>query len=89
MPLVWDYRALAEKYLCLTDMGIWEERRPQVLRMYRVLASLDAPRLTIFLLVVELGKISEVARRLKVHRSTIGRIYHRIEKEIRDEVGGC
>lgn len=60
-----------------------------MLKMYKVLAGLDAARLTIFLLVVELGCISEVARRLKVHRSTVGRIFHRIEKEIRDELERC
>lgn len=88
MPRGWDYRTLAEKYLLSADSGIWEEREPRVLRMYRVLSRLTAPELTIFLLVVELGSQAEVARRLKVHRSTIMRIYHRIERRIKDGVQG-
>lgn len=89
MPRGWDYKALVEKYLNrteTTDNGIWETRQPEVLRMYKVLARLGAAELTIFLLVVELETIAEVARRLKVHRSTIGRIYHRIEQRLRDDI---
>ena len=83
MPAVWDYKRLADKYL--GEMrGIWDETPERVRRMYRALARLDAAELTIFLLVVELGSQAEAARRLKVHRSTIMRIYHRIEKKIRD-----
>lgn len=87
MPAVWDYRRLAEKYLTETgEGGIWETRRPEVLKMYRVLARLSAAELTIFLLVVELGTIAEAARRLRCHRSTIGRIYHKIEKRLKDDI---
>ena len=56
-------------------------------KMYRVLAQLTPSELTIFLLVVELGTIAEVARRLRCHRNTVSRIYHRIEKRIHDELG--
>lgn len=68
------------------DLGIWEEdmRLP---KMYRVLAQLTPSELTIFLLVVELGTIAEVARRLRCHRNTVSRIYHRIEKRIHDDLG--
>lgn len=86
LPAVWDYKALTEKYLTETDRGIWEERSIRVRRMYKTLAGLNAAELTIFLLVVELGSCSAVARRLKVHRSTTTRIYHRIEKKIHDEL---
>lgn len=72
------------KYLTEPSEGIWDERTEKVKAMYRVLARLEAPELTIFLLVVELGSKAEVARRLGVHRSTIGRIYKRIEEELRD-----
>lgn len=72
------------KYLAEPSEGIWDERTEKVKAMYRVLARLEAPELTIFLLVVELGSKAEVARRLGVHRSTIGRIYKRIEEELRD-----
>ena len=71
------------KYLAEPSEGIWDERTEKVKEMYRVLARLEAPELTIFLLVVELGSKAEVARRLGVHRSTIGRIYKRIEEELR------
>lgn len=71
------------KYLKEQNEGIWDERTEKVKAMYRVLARLEAPELTIFLLVVELGSKAEVARRLGVHRSTIGRIYKRIEEELR------
>ena len=50
--------------------------------MYRVLGGLDAARLTIFLLCVEIGNKTEVARRLGVHRNTIIRIYTKVTKEI-------
>lgn len=91
MPRGWDYKALAEKYLNRTetaDGGIWETRPTQVLKMYKVLARLNAPELTIFLLVVELGTIAEVARRLGVHRSTVGRIYRKIEARLRNDIQG-
>lgn len=71
------------KYLAEPSEGIWDERTEKVKAMYRGLARLEAPELTIFLLVVELGSKAEVARRLGVHRSTIGRIYKRIEEELR------
>ena len=86
-----DYKALVQKYLHSTETtcgGIWEDRKPEVLKMYRVLARLNAPDLTIFLLCVETDNFSEVARKLKVHRSTITRIYHRIEKQLRDDIKG-
>ncbi len=86
MPRGLDYKGLVEKYLSWKDSGIWEERDLKVRKMYRALAGLDASELTIFLLVVEVGSQAEVARRLKVHRSTIMRIYHRIEKKIRDGI---
>lgn len=85
MPAAWDYRTLAEKYMRTADLGIWEEdtRLP---KMYKVLAGLMPSDLTIFLLVVELGTIAEVARRLKVHRSTVCRVFHKIEKRIHDDL---
>lgn len=74
-----------EEYLTGTE-GIWDERSERVRAVHRALARLDAPDLTIFLLVVELGSKAEVSRRLGVHRSTVGRIYARIERRIRDEL---
>ena len=44
---------------------------------------MDAARLTIFLLFVELGSKVEVARRLAVHRNTIGRIIKELQEELR------
>lgn len=44
---------------------------------------MDAARLTIFLLFVELGSKVEVARRLEVHRNTIGRIIKKLQEELR------
>lgn len=85
MKIKWNYRSLTEKYLTRTA-DIWDEHSDKERRMYKVLARLNAPDLTIFLLVVELGSIAEVARRLGVHRSTIGRIYHRIEEGIRNGI---
>lgn len=81
-----DYRRLVEKYIRRHDPGIWETdgRLP---KMYGALNRLQASELTIFLLVVELGTIAEAARTLNVHRSTVCRIYHRIEKRIHDELG--
>lgn len=76
------------KYLTGQSEGIWDERTEKAKAMYRGLARLEAAELTIFLLVVELGSKAEVARRLGVHRSTIGRIYQRIEKELRDGLEG-
>lgn len=66
-------------------MGIWEtdSRLP---KMYRALKRLNASELTIFLLVLELGTVAAAARRLKVHRSTVHRLYHKIEKKIRNEL---
>lgn len=86
MQPVTDYKTLTEKYIRKADLGIWEEdmRLPKI---YKALSKLLPSELTIFLLVVELGTIAEVARRLKVHRSTVHRIYHRIEKRIHDELG--
>ena len=63
----------------------WSEKRKA--RMYKALSKLDAPSLTIFLLCIELGSQAEVARRLKVHRSTVMRIYNKITKGLRDELG--
>ena len=80
-----DYRTLTAKYLRRTDLGIWEtdSRLP---KMYRALKRLNASELTIFLLVLELGTVAAAARRLKVHRSTVHRLYHKIEKKIRNEL---
>ena len=77
-----DYRTLVEKYLEREEQGIWDETPPQLRKIYRTLARMDAPRLTIFLLYAELGSKAEVARRLGVHRSTIGRIIDRIRNEL-------
>ncbi len=79
----WNYKTLVAKYLTREAKGIFDESSEQTRAMYRGLARLSAPELTIFLLVVELGSKAEVARRLGVHRSTIGRIYKRIEEELR------
>lgn len=86
LPPVTDYRALTEKYIRTVDLGIWEVdlRLPKI---YKALAHLTPSELTIFLLVVELGTIAETARRLRCHRNTVSRIYHRIEKRIHDELG--
>ena len=86
LPPVTDYRTLTEKYIRTTDLGIWEVdmRLPKI---YKALAHLTPSELTIFLLVVELGTIAEVARRLKCHRSTVHRIYHRIEKRLHNDLG--
>lgn len=61
---------------------IFDETPDQVRRMYRVLGGMDAPRLTIFLLYVELGSKVEVARRLGVHRNTVGRLIDKIRNEL-------
>ena len=55
-----------------------EERK----RLYQRLARMDAARLTIFLLFVELGNKSEVARRLGAHRNTVSRIIDGIRREL-------
>lgn len=78
---MWDYKKLAAKYL-RQDQGIWDETPDRVRKLYQALARIDAARLTIFLLCVELGNKTEVARRLKVHRNTIIRIYAAVTKEI-------
>ncbi len=60
------------------------DETPDALRkVYRVLGSMDAPRLTIFLLYVELGSGAEVARRLGVHRSTISRLLKKIREQMK------
>lgn len=81
-----DYRRLVEKYL-MRDEPSFVQRDEKIEQMYRVLNSLDTSKITIFLMVVELGSMSEVARRLNIHRRTLARMYHRIEKKIRDELG--
>lgn len=43
---------------------------------------MDAARLTIFLLYVELGNKSEVARRLGAHRNTVCRIIESIRRQL-------
>ena len=60
------------------------DETPDALRkVYRVLGNMDAPRLTIFLLYVELGSGAEVARRLGVHRSTISRLLKKIREQMK------
>ena len=76
-----DYKTLAEKYLTYQDRGIWNDEK--IISIYRKLARIDAARLTIFLLFVELGSKVEVARRLEVHRNTIGRIIKQLQEELR------
>ena len=68
------------KYLTYEDRGIFadEDRRVVFARLRR----LDAARLTIFLLYVELGNKSEVARRLGAHRNTVSRIIDGIRREL-------
>lgn len=82
-----DWQTLTAKYLTREQKGIWCTDSEKVRAMYRALRRLDASEQTIFLLVVELGTIAEAARRLKVHRSTVTRIYNRIRNKIGDEVG--
>lgn len=82
-----DWQTLTAKYLTREQKGIWCTDSEKVRAMYRALRRLDASEQTIFLLVVELGTIAEAARRLKVHRSTVTRIYNRIKNKIGDEVG--
>lgn len=79
---MWDYKRLAAKYLKKDDLGIWDETPEKVRRLYAALAKIDAARLTIFLLCVELENKTEVARRLGVHRNTIIRIYAAVTKDI-------
>lgn len=76
-----DYRSLARKYLTYRDEGIWSDEKKA--SIYRKLERMDAARLTIFLLFVELGSKVEVARRLEVHRNTIGRIIKKLQEELR------
>ena len=83
---MWDYKRLASKYL-KREEGIWDETPDKVRRLYRALAKIDAARLTIFLLCVEIGNKTEVARRLGVHRNTILRIYAAVTKEIENGLG--
>lgn len=62
-----------------------DETPDRLRKIYRVLTRMarkDAPRLTIFLLYVELGSGAEVARRLGVHRSTISRLLKKIRREL-------
>lgn len=68
------------KYLTYEDRGIFadEDRRAVFARLRR----LDAARLTIFLLYVELGNKSEVARRLGAHRNTISRIIDGVRESV-------
>lgn len=68
------------KYLTYEDRGIFadEDRRVVFARLRR----LDAARLTIFLLYVELGNKSEVARRLGAHRNTISRIIDGVRESV-------
>lgn len=68
------------KYLTYEDRGIFadEDKRAVFARLRR----LDAARLTIFLLYVELGNKSEVARRLGAHRNTISRIIDGVRESV-------
>lgn len=81
-----NYKGLVEKYLQRQTPSFLEvdERKE---KMYKCLEEMQAPQLTIFLLCVETGSIAEVARMLKVHRETLRRIYNRIVKKLRNELG--
>lgn len=50
--------------------------------MYAALKRLNAAKLTIFLLYVELENKTEVARRLGAHRNTVSRIIDGIRREL-------
>ena len=71
---------LREKYLTYEDEGVFADEDRA--RLYQRLARMDAARLTIFLLFVELGNKSEVARRLGAHRNTVSRIIEGIRREL-------
>lgn len=71
---------LREKYLTYEDRGVFEDE--DRVRVFRKLAKMDIARLTIFLLFVELGNKSEVARRLGAHRNTVSRIIDGIRREL-------
>jgi len=77
-----DYRALVKTYLSNEDRGIWEERSPRIRKMYGAIARLSPSKKAILLLVTEIGNISEVARRLKLPKTTVWRVYDGIRKEI-------
>lgn len=68
------------KYLTYEDRGIFADEDKQV--VFARLRRLDAARLTIFLLYVELGNKSEVARRLGAHRNTISRIIDGVRESV-------
>jgi len=50
--------------------------------MYGAIARLSPSKKAILLLVTEIGNISEVARRLKLPKTTVWRVYDGIRKEI-------
>ena len=84
-----NYNDLVKEYLQspeARDKGIWEDRNIKVMRMYRALSRLNASDLTFFLLCIEYGNISKVARQLGVHRNTMTRQYHRIKDRITTEI---
>lgn len=83
-----DYRRLVEKYL-MRDEPSFVQRDEKIEQMYKVLNSLDTSKITIFLMVVEIGSLSEVARRLKVHRKTLTRMYYKIKEKLRDAIERC
>lgn len=75
------YQALTAKYLTFEDKGIFADEDKR--KVYAALRRLDAAKLTIFLLYVELENKTEVARRLGAHRNTVSMIIERIRKEVR------
>ena len=50
--------------------------------MYAAIARLSPSRQAILLLVAEIGSVSEVARRLKVPKTTVWRVWAAIKKDI-------
>ena len=71
---------LTAKYLTWEDRGIFADEDKR--KVYAALKRLNAAKLTIFLLYVELENKTEVARRLGAHRNTVSRIIDGIRREL-------
>lgn len=73
----------------MRDEPSFVQRDEKIEKMYGALAKMDSSELVIFLMVVEIGSLSEVARRLKVHRKTLTRMYYKIKEKLRDAIERC
>lgn len=80
------YKSLKDDFFCDRIEGIWSEEDARSRATFRALNKLPPAELTIFLMWVQTGSYSKVARALKVNRSTSYRKVEKIRKKIKKEV---